>query len=195
MIRVPRRSVTRFFIPLLDVMVLLFSIFLLMPIMQKKAAEEAPSNGGPTIAQLRADLEETEREVRQLRKGQRSQEELDRLKKELAQLRDEIERLRKEKGKVLEQRLAVRVLEIDPKNGKLIHYEGWPPRRQVIASKQDAEELIARQRKEVAPQELYYLFVFPRVDSAFPEGRQLQQYFAWFGDVPHGIDRPGLGGK
>jgi hypothetical protein len=190
MIRVPRRSVTRFFIPLLDVMVLLFSVFLLMPIMQKKAAEEAPPTGEPTLAQLRADLDEMEQEVRRLRKEQRPQEELERVKKELADLRQEIEKLRKARGRVLEQSLAVRVLEIDPKNGDLVHYEGWPPRRVVIASKQAAEALIARQRKEAAPRELYYLFVFPRVDSAFPEGRQLKHYFAWFQDVPHGVDRP-----
>src|SRR5438067_4217840 len=39
-IQMPRRSVTRFFIPLIDVLTLLFCIFLLMPLV--KATEESP---------------------------------------------------------------------------------------------------------------------------------------------------------
>ncbi|HEV3119748.1 MAG TPA: hypothetical protein VGY58_22000, partial [Gemmataceae bacterium] len=38
MIQLPRRSVTRFFIPLIDVLTLLFCIFLLMPLI--KATDE-----------------------------------------------------------------------------------------------------------------------------------------------------------
>ena len=35
MIQMPRRSVTRFFIPLIDVMILLFCIFLLLPVFKE----------------------------------------------------------------------------------------------------------------------------------------------------------------
>ena len=35
MIRLPRRSVTRFFIPMIDVLTLLFCMFLLMPIIRE----------------------------------------------------------------------------------------------------------------------------------------------------------------
>ena len=43
MIRLPRRSVTRFFIPLIDVLILLFCIFLLMPIVEEGAGGPAGS--------------------------------------------------------------------------------------------------------------------------------------------------------
>jgi hypothetical protein len=192
MIQVPRRSVTRFFIPLLDVMTLLFSMFLLMPIVQK-AAEGKGETKEQSADELRAEKKILEQELQRLRKQQKPQEDLAKLKEELAKLREELEKLRRDKIKVLEQRLAVRVLEIDPKSGELVYYEGGqPPRRRVIASKEAADALVRRQRQEVAPRELYYLFLFPRVDSLFPEGAQLRQYNAWFRDVPHGIDRPGL---
>ena len=196
MIHVPRRSVTRFFIPLLDVMVLLFSMFLLMPLVQKAAEGGGPETGEQTFAELRSERDVLLREVQRLRREQKPQEDLAKLKEELARLREEVERLRKEKGKALEQRLAVRVLEIDPKNGDLVYYDGWPPQRRVLRSREEAEALIRKQRQEVGPRrELYYLFVFPRVDSAFPTGKQVEQYFGWFRDAAHGIDRPGVGGK
>ena len=40
MIQMPRRSVTRFFIPLIDVLTVLFGIFLLMPIVREKTEAE-----------------------------------------------------------------------------------------------------------------------------------------------------------
>ena len=47
MITAPRRSVTRFFIPLIDVLILLFCIFLLMPLFKPQAGAGAePSPDG-----------------------------------------------------------------------------------------------------------------------------------------------------
>jgi hypothetical protein len=186
MIQLPRRTVTRFFIPLLDVMILLFSMFLLMPLVQK-AAEGAPLDGEPTFDELREERDVLRKKVRELQRLQKEQKPAE----DVAKFREELERLRKERAKFLEQRLAVRVLEIDPKNGDLVYYEGGqPPRRRVIASREAAEALVRKQRREVAPRELYYLFLLPRVDSGYPEERQMQQYQAWFQGVPHGIDRP-----
>src|SRR2546421_228343 len=48
MSRPPRRSVTRFFIPMIDVLTLLFCIFLLMPFV--KSAGEEGADGGPAAA-------------------------------------------------------------------------------------------------------------------------------------------------
>jgi len=195
MIQFPRRSVTRFFIPLVDVMILLFSMFTLLPIVQK-AAESEQQSGERSSEELQADNAALQREQRRLsRELARLQKEV-KVQEDVRKLREELERLRKEKLNVLQQRLAVRVLEIDPKNGDLIAYEaGTPPRPVVIDSKQAAAALIRRQQKEVAPRELYYLFLWPRVSSGFPEQRQLQQYQEWFRDVPFGMERPGLGGK
>ena len=47
MIELPRRSVTRFFIPLIDVLTLLFCIFLLMPVMKGKADGPGSAESGP----------------------------------------------------------------------------------------------------------------------------------------------------
>src|SRR5436190_5264240 len=75
MIQLPRRSVTRFFIPLVDVLTLLFCIFLVMPLAQ--SSEESLNE------QLRA----KEAEVEQLRKSGGDpaalQAELDRLRRQL----------------------------------------------------------------------------------------------------------------
>jgi hypothetical protein len=195
MIRMPRRSVTRFFIPLVDVMILLFSMFLLMPIVQK-AGQGSAADPEQALAELRADKEALQRELQRRTQQLQDLQQLYKPQADVRKLLDELKRLREEKIKVLQQRLAIRVLEIDPRTGDLVVYEdGQPPRRRVIDSKEAAEALIRRQQKEVAPRELYYLFLFPRVDSAYPEERQFETYKTWFRDVPHGIDRPGLPAK
>src|SRR5262245_35710486 len=111
MIHPPRRSVTRFFIPLVDVMMLLFCIFLLMP-MVKFVGEDSPYTK----------LSAAEQELQQ--QGQ----EIERLRRELApaQLREDIKALREEKIKALQQRLSIRVLEIDGLTGKLSYKDPVP---------------------------------------------------------------------
>ncbi len=167
MIQMPKRSVTRFFIPLIDVLILLFCIFLLMPLFKAQAGPGAeptpdhpaqpPGDGSDTVEQLRA----------------------------------EVERLRKEKGQPLQDRLAVRVLQIDPANGTLVYYA---PQRVEVRSEADAHDLIVRDRKAVGEggRELYYEILFPREpDSAYPLANQRKLYDEWFKDVPHGWDVPG----
>ena len=51
MLEMPRRSVTRFFIPLIDVLTLLFCIFLMMPAVKKTTEAEV----GATAPQGRED--------------------------------------------------------------------------------------------------------------------------------------------
>jgi hypothetical protein len=92
MIQLPQRSVTRFFIPLIDVLTLLFCIFLVLPLAQKAKDPSADA----VEAQLPPQTEE----------------EVERLRQSAVALRDEIERLK---------RLAVRVLEIDDQTGKLYY--------------------------------------------------------------------------
>jgi hypothetical protein len=177
MIQLPRRSVTRFFIPLIDVLTLLFCIFLLMP-MVKPAEGEA---GTPAdMARLR----ELERELDRLRKGGG----------ELTpEVRQELQRLREEKLKALEQRLLIRVLEIDPGSGKLYVTD---PERIEVRNQADARELIERDGRGrlVDNRELYYLILYPRDrKSPYPLREQREEYEHWFGDVAHGWDIPGTG--
>jgi len=163
MIRRPRRSVTRFFIPLLDVFILLFCIFLLMPYVK-------PAEGDAAAATA---LEPKAGDVAEL-------------KGEIDALRRERDRLKRQRSQVLD-RLAIHVLEIDRATGKLFDYE---PQRVEIASAAAAHDLIARQRQAAVGREIYFLFLFPREPSGYPLERQMSAYSEWFKDVPHGFDDP-----
>jgi hypothetical protein len=176
MIQMPRRSVTRFFIPLIDVLTLLFCIFLLMPFVK---TIEKGSAGDASADRLR-----------------RLQEELERLRQEGTELpadqRAELERLRKERKELLQDRLAVRVLEIDPANGGLYYLV---PERKDIKRMEDAQALIGkdRDRQKESKRELFYLILYPRDPvNVFPHVEQRQEYDKWFSDVAHGYDIPGI---
>ena len=88
MIRPPRRSVTRFFIPMIDVLTLLFCMFLLMPIIKENAAlTQEESSGGPT-ADLKREIEARQKELRELYKEQlKAREGLAELEKKKRRLR------------------------------------------------------------------------------------------------------------
>ena len=179
MIQMPTRSVTRFFIPMIDVLTLLFCIYLMMPMVDTTADAEM----------------EAERRVRE--------ERLKHLESELvrmgnvgeqapAKLREEIERLRREKIQTLKNRLSVRVLEIDPANGKLYYRN---PDKVEIRDAVEAAQLIDadRQTQGVSRRELYYLVLYPRDRaSGYPTREQRQRYDRWFDGVALGFDVPGL---
>jgi hypothetical protein len=177
MIEMPRRSVTRFFIPLIDVLTLLFCIFLLMPLVKapaESASENRPASAEEQIARLR-------QEVAQLRKERDETPE---------KLRAELDALRKDKAQALQDRLAVRVLEIDAKTGKL-HYHD--PERTEIRNEAEASDLIRRDRRAIGEsgRELYYEFLYPRdPNSPYPLREQRRKYEEWFKDVAHGWDIP-----
>jgi hypothetical protein len=172
-IELPRRSVTRFFIPLIDVLTLLFCIFLLMPYV-KPAEGEAPETAGerdqaPAAGEAKSDAEKAEASAR-----------------EADRMRRERDRLAREKDQVLE-RLTVRVLEVDRDTGKLYYYD---PERVEIASQSDAQKLIDRERRKAGARELYFLFLFPREVTGYPLQRQVTDYERWFAGMPHGFDNP-----
>jgi hypothetical protein len=171
MIEMPRRSVTRFFIPLIDVLTLLFCIFLLMPLVKAPAdsSEEGRAGEGE-------------------RPGQDAPKERDDTPDKL---RAELEQLRREKAQVLQQRLAVRVLEIDATSGRLYYHD---PERAELASEADAQALIQRDRRSVGDggRELYYVILYPRDPaSPYPLREQVRRYDGWFKEVAHGWDIPG----
>jgi hypothetical protein len=171
MIQLPRRSVTRFFIPLIDVLTLLFCIFLLMPLVKDPEGGEAAgeTRSAPRLGTELAGLSPDEA-VRRVREAQR-----------------ELDQLRKERIETLQQRLAIQVLEIDPANGKLFYFD---PERVAIASAADAQKLIDRRKREIADKELYFLILFPRQVTGYPEEGQVRRYDRWFAGVAHGIDNP-----
>ena len=176
MIQMPRRSVTRFFIPLIDVLTLLFCIFLLMPLVEGPA-------GSPTVTESSTkEVEKLKQELMRLRQERQETPE---------KLREELERLRREKGEVLQERLAVRVLDIDPETGRLSYHD---PKPIEIRNEAEARALVERDRQALAgrPSELFYLFLYPRsLTSPYPLRGQREQYDRWFSQVPHAWDVPG----
>jgi hypothetical protein len=177
MLRMPQRSVTRFFIPMIDVLTLLFCIYLLMPLA-----------GGPDSAreELRAREEQFRREqLRQLERKQKAGEELS------EEARKKFEELRKAHVKDLERKLLVRVLEIDAKTGRLYYRD---PERVEVRNQADARDLIERDRRAAGGRDLYYLILFPRVNRPrYPLGEQLDEYERWFEGVALGYDNPSAG--
>jgi hypothetical protein len=162
MIQLPRRSVTRFFIPLIDVLTLLFCIFLLMPLI--KNPDSGPDQAGPSST---AEGTTTTPMLESEPKGSAAD---------------------KDKGVPLQQRLFVRVLEIDADTGKLFYQEG--DQRQEIESQAAALSLIRAHQQEAGNRELYYLFLYPRRLTGYPQAKQMAQYKSWFKSVPFGIDNP-----
>ena len=172
MIRLPERSVTRFFIPLIDVLLLLFCIYLLMPLAQ------GTEDDGSELSL--PDLKE------QRRKEQRD---LARVRKDLETTGRQLTELQQDRNQLLHQRLAIKVLEIDARTGKLFSFDDRGNRLN-IQNRDDADKLIQRHRQEIGDRELYYLFLFPRQDTGYPEQGQFEQYERWFARVPHGLDNP-----
>jgi hypothetical protein len=178
MIELPRRSVTRFFIPLIDVLTLLFCIFLLMPYVKRGDGDDgrtasASERGERGESKTAADANPAE------------------LARRLEELRRELEKLRAARGQVLQERLVLHVLEIDPADGKLYYRD---PQRVEIASAADASALIARQREAAGSKELYYLILYPRQPSGYPTQRQYTSYDRWFQGAAHSFDIPGSAG-
>jgi hypothetical protein len=175
MIELPRRSVTRFFIPLIDVLTLLFCIFLILPLVKGGAADADSGGFASTPPVAATPVPESVLDDQASR---------DRLRRE----REELDQLRRAKIETLQNRLFLRVLEIDPDNGNLVYQEG--NERWEIANEADMQKLIARQRQAAGTRELYYLLLYPRRLTGFPQRRQVQQYERWLGDVAHSFDNP-----
>jgi chromosome segregation ATPase len=109
MIVMPRRSVTRFFIPLIDVLLLLFVIFLLMPIANLEEMEERRQTAldlSETVDSLERELQRRSAELHKLEEARGAADEIDKL-------RDEVERLRRGIRDSLQQRAAFHIIDID----------------------------------------------------------------------------------
>jgi hypothetical protein len=175
MIHIPRRSVTRFFIPLIDVLTLLFCIFLLMPYV--KRSDDAGRAGSVS--------DRSAPNIDEAKTGDPNPAEL---AGRVEKLRQEVEKLRTARGQVIQDRLLVHVLEIDPQDGKLYFRD---PQRVEIAGPAEASALIARHKEAAGSKELYYLILYPRRPSGFPTQRQYTSYDRWFLGVAHSFDVPG----
>src|SRR5262249_3368700 len=93
MIQMPHRSVTRFFIPLIDVLFLMFSMFLLLPFMQPgaKAGKDLKQYSREELEALSQGLQAQLTETQQiLSANKRAREQME---KQLQELRQEVQRL------------------------------------------------------------------------------------------------------
>ena len=169
MIERPRRAVTRFFIPLIDVLILLFCIFLLMPFLKQGEAAETPLTPDDPAAAT----------------SQTSQNDL---QQQLQKARMEIARLRAEQVNPSEK-FSFAALEVDGRNGLLYWYHRGQP--SLIADEAAAAEVIDTEKKIAGIQkDPFLIIVLPHELTGFPTQPQLDQYTRWFRNVSFRIYNP-----
>ncbi|QVL33093.1 hypothetical protein KIH39_04030 [Telmatocola sphagniphila] len=168
MIQRPKQSVTRFFIPLIDVLILLFCIFLLMPFVSQagnpgEGPDLNPENELPTEEALPKDVES--------------------LRQELERNRRELQRLRAEQGDISEK-LAIKLLEVDLATGKLITYTNG--QRQEISDQSEAEKMIDQHIRASGGREPLFLILLPKRGA--PLQQHIENYRRWFAGVSYSFD-------
>jgi hypothetical protein len=178
MIQLPARSITRFFIPMIDVLTLLFCIYLLMPLASNEESAESEADRVAREQRIK------ELEAERTKRGG-SQELPDRL-------REELEALRRERARALEKRISFRVLEVDAKDGHLFYRA---PNPVPINNANEAQRLMKADREVIGPEkELCYVVLAPRVlNSGYPTPDDERKYRAWFKDVVLTFDYAGTG--
>ena len=188
MIQMPRRNVTRFFIPLIDVLILLFCIFLLMEF-----------NSESKVGEQEGDVEELSNKLKMeeatLASNLKEMQKFDDLRPqliELEKLRDELEQLRNAGKKNLQESAFVRIIDIDPKDGSISFFDALHPEQPIkISDAQSAQALIDRHTKEANGRQLYYYFSHPRTRSVYPSFGQEQEYKRWFKKVANSLVKVG----
>ena len=92
----------------------------------------------------------------------------------------------------LTDRLAVRVLEIDPHERRAVSTTTPTARKSTPRPTPNATS--SRQKKRAASRreakDVFFLILYPRRRGPFPTGPATRQIRQWFKDVPHGIDMP-----
>ncbi len=185
MIQMPRRNVTRFFIPLIDVLILLFCIFLLMEFNSDAEAEKQTEK----VAEQSEMMEDLSGLLNNRTKELQKFEELRPQLAELEKLREEVERLRNQSQRNMQQHAYVRIIDISPKDGSISFFDDKNPKNPIvpIANIKSAQSLIDRHRTEAGKRELYYYFLYPRERTIYPLFGQEQTYKVWFKNVANSL--------
>jgi biopolymer transport protein ExbD len=188
MITMPRRNVTRFFIPLIDVLILLFCIFLLMEFNSDSTVD---LQSGDVESQA-ADKERLEKELQRRNQELQKFEALQPMLTELDKLRKENERMRESRKKSFQENALVHVIEIKKdKNGvSLEFFDGSRGKGPLILSDaQSVQKLIKQHLNEANGRQLYYYFLYPR--TGYLSVEQEQKYLKWFQEVPNSLVKVG----
>jgi hypothetical protein len=171
MIRAPKRAVTRFFIPLIDVLILLYCIFLLMPLVEKGATSGRLTSGQAEA--LRRRIAQLEEILAKSEQTAGSRDEVRRLEEELAE----------ERSKRAADRILLKKLYLD--RDKLTLYrkeetvQGTSYRREITRAA-DAVEMATADAKEDPSKELMYLILYPP-KKVPPDGWASDVALKWFG--------------
>lgn len=122
MIVLPRRSITRFFVPLIDVLVLFFCVFLFMPMVTQGDNPNGPSTSFSNSSQPKSEP-----------------------------LLEEIARLRNKNTLDIQGQLSINVLEIDSKTGELFKRlaERKKIANRELAAKMIEEDLLSSNGKKI----------------------------------------------
>jgi cell shape-determining protein MreC len=189
MIHMPHRSVTRFFIPLIDVLVLLFSVFLLMPVVGEDKGSEGDARANMSAEEMADTIESLKRELSRKSEELHRYENLQQPLQEIEKMRAELERLRKEKEQALKRSTFVRVLDIDGKTGKLSFFDPANLDNPTLPlnDEEAAKALIDRHKKEAGEHVLYYHFLMPRKATGFPTQKDEIKYKRWFAGVANSL--------
>lgn len=178
MIQMPRRSVTRFFIPLIDVLILLFCIFLLMEFETGTKVDqqsEVVDGQAESIDELQAELR---RRTNELHKFEDLRPQL----AELEALRAEVERLQKAHLKDFHDEWDIRILKVDA-SGMLSFVDARQMNAPVVTFRDEAtaQKLVKQHREDAKGRKVFYYFQFPegKVTVALsPQERR--NYRTWF---------------
>lgn len=191
MIHMPQRSVTRFFIPLVDVLMLLFSMFLLMPLVAgrsdpngKSAEAMTPEELRQKNKQLKADLDLAMKQVKVLNYQLAQLYKYADPQKSLEKLQQELELLQKAKGEMLQKRLFMQVVAYDPVHQGLVYHQAVPKgKTQAISNAGDVSRLVDQHGKEARALGLepYYILMMPPDGTAASASQgQIAEFEKWF---------------
>ncbi len=155
MIQAPHRSVTRFFVPLIDVLTLLFCIFLVMPL--AKDAQDKSAREDPKVAEERAKLAEAE----------------------ARRLREENERLRRGQLAELASKVSVGILDLVPDDKPLLYYQ-TARQRVDLRGPDDVRRMVENDRRQSGGKPWVYVIRYPSDQSLTPTEGQRREVFGWF---------------
>jgi hypothetical protein len=168
MLQMPQRSVTRFFIPLIDVLTLLFCVFLIMPL-SRTPTEEAEDLKSKT----------PEEQVELLRQENK------RLKEESLKMQADLAALRAQKLQDLKVRLVTRILGFDFSKGQLFAMEGDD--RRPLKSEAAVLDMVETEKRQtgLGEGELSYQLLVPRGGNRTLTAGQYDRILRWF--APTGV--------